>query len=263
VVASPRKDGDGRLRIETAWDRAVSPASCQRHVEGEPGGLSRAVLPDRRHGLHFLHDELWGESGGAVPPVAGSQRGGASTRRSPEHRMSHPASQRERDRVLAKTRTLIRRHGWCVLHLHSAAGGPVVNYTVGFTETLGVPEVLIAGVDIKTATMILNALGQRLRAVPPDQRVLPNGRMGGVLSPPFDLGITGRGAYAHVGYLEVAAWYYGHAAFEVVQAVIPDTANRLPGFDVGCDPTFVSRQHVPDRPPPALATRRAAGPEGH
>ena len=171
--------------------------------------------------------------------------------------MKRALTARDRDRVVVRIRALIRKHGWAIIHDHGTAGAPAISHTVGFTATLGVPEAMVVGIHPKTAEEVLNDLGNHLRSASPDQRSLVDGRLGGVITPPFDLGVRLRGPFAKVGHLDAAAWYYGDATFDVVQVLMPDAQNRLPGFDVDCEPEYVERQRVLDLPSPPLSVHRS------
>src|SRR5690606_2060885 len=65
---------------------------------------------------------------------------------------------------LRNTRAIIDRHGWAVQAvLGSASDGSAYSYTIGFTETLGHPEVFMAGFDPDLCRRLLNDVGSLIR----------------------------------------------------------------------------------------------------
>ncbi len=62
-------------------------------------------------------------------------------------------------KVLDKVEADIEKHGW---HVLSVLGGDLPNfsYTIGFTETLNHPEILMSGLSTKLMHQLLNDIGK-------------------------------------------------------------------------------------------------------
>ena len=64
--------------------------------------------------------------------------------------------------VMEKVRRDIAEHGWHVLSVFSE-NMPNFSYTIGFTETLTHPEVIISGIESKLAHLLLNDIGELIK----------------------------------------------------------------------------------------------------
>lgn len=60
--------------------------------------------------------------------------------------------------VMKKVSNDIKTHGWHVLSVF-CKDLPNFSYTIGFTETLNHPEIVISGLDSKLAHLLLNDIG--------------------------------------------------------------------------------------------------------
>lgn len=67
--------------------------------------------------------------------------------------------------VLEKIRNDIREYGWSVIGVlpDGETSEPGFSYTVGFSTTLKHPEIFMVGLDPKTAQILLNDVGERIR----------------------------------------------------------------------------------------------------
>ncbi len=57
----------------------------------------------------------------------------------------------------------IARYGWHVIGVEADDEGPAFAYSVGMLHTLGHPEVILFGLDIKAMCGIINAIGEGAR----------------------------------------------------------------------------------------------------
>ena len=143
-------------------------------------------------------------------------------------------------------------YGWALtgIFAHRASGSRAFFYTTGFTETLGVPEVVIVGLHPGVASSLLNDLGARLRTMTPDERaraVAEGATMSNLLANGLDVAFRSLGTYAYAGHLNTTAAVLGRRDFAVLQLLWPDTSNRLP-TDPSCDPRMIAMQVWPPSP---------------
>ncbi|MFK3740922.1 DUF4262 domain-containing protein [Massilia sp. TN1-12] len=65
--------------------------------------------------------------------------------------------------IQARTRADIKRVGWSVIGVFASANSPTFAYTIGATETLEAPELLLFGLRGEYAAPILNSLNEKVR----------------------------------------------------------------------------------------------------
>ena len=115
-------------------------------------------------------------------------------------------------------------------------GGPSFAYTIGLSQTLAHPELIMVGRDPYVCHTILNAAAIRIqegeRFVPPpgQDHILVANLFGGG----YTAAIKRLTREAKLEYLCQAAYLYGEAAFEALQIVMPDSHHRFP-WDEGYD----------------------------
>jgi hypothetical protein len=131
---------------------------------------------------------------------------------------------------------VITRCGWMVQMVAPTADDddPLPSspfaYTVGVSETLHHPELIMIGRHPQVCQVILNAAAARIQAgerfVPApgeDELLVPNLFGGG-----FMAAMKRVTPAAKLEYLRVAAQRYGKDAFEAIQIVMPDGRGRFP-----------------------------------
>ena len=117
-------------------------------------------------------------------------------------------------------------------------------YTCGFTTAFNLPEVVLVGLEHPTSTNLLDALGARMRDMPPDERATAfEGRLDGVVMG-YQVGFRRLGSFREVKGLHTTATILGRRDFDVVQVLFPDREDRLPD-DPACTPGIVTRQAWP------------------
>ena len=142
----------------------------------------------------------------------------------------------------------VEQHGWHIAGVNEDTrnGFPQYAYTVGFTDTLTHPEVIVIGLGHESAGMLLNAIGERIRrhgALKTDTRytdLLSNGLGLSFVEAPEDKARD---------LMRLANWYYEAAGrhagirYRVLQLVWPDSGGRLP-WEPGYDTRFNELQPV-------------------
>jgi len=139
---------------------------------------------------------------------------------------------------LRNTRAIIEKHGWAVQAvLGSASDGSAYSYTIGFTETLGHPEVFVAGFDYDLCRRLLNDVGSLIRDGADFRRPCLADKVIKDYHVAFrpvtedsvrELCNAGRAAL-------------GVDVFDAVQMFLPDEAGRFP-WDEGCEPSIARAQ---------------------
>jgi Domain of unknown function (DUF4262) len=131
----------------------------------------------------------------------------------------------------------IREHGWFCTNVQADAEGPGFAYTTGFWVKVRQPEVIVFGLNDKTAHQVLWDVfrdAEQGRSLPVGTRT--------------DQVFANLAAYAfpvakrhypdHLGW---SVWFYGGADFPCLQIVWPDRAGVFP-WQAGFDPSFAKDQ---------------------
>lgn len=162
---------------------------------------------------------------------------------------------------------IIERHGWAVQVVGSEPERsiPAYGYTIGLAAR-GLPDLLVFGLDFKTANTILNNAAQKMIAGAFEQRTgalitevasLPLKAQ--VLQPeqfePFAMGARRHAMDAG-------------AQVQVIQIILPDATGLFPNED-GCDPNMIFMQDIDamvlrlqeDLPPTSKG--KSSGPRRH
>ena len=126
---------------------------------------------------------------------------------------------------------------------------PSLIYTIGLCHQFDHPEVMVFGLDLRTAHVLLRDVVDDLRA---GKSYASAGRYLGLLE---GLAVTVRPVHPtqHLLYLGYAMAFYRRLGrpemLRTVQVLWPDSHGRAP-CDVGCDPAVVAAQLAVDRPVP-------------
>jgi hypothetical protein len=131
----------------------------------------------------------------------------------------------------------VEKHGCHVISVREEGGFPGWSYTVGLTDVLGCPELIVIGLKPEVAHSLLNECAGRLQQ---GLRIEEKQRVGGLLSNvecEFRA-IEKRWIKQTMGY---AVWYNGGDEFAVLQCVYPDLGNHFP-WDEGFDAPWRNRQ---------------------
>lgn len=136
---------------------------------------------------------------------------------------------RARSAYLDQFRDIVERSGWAV---QGVGGTPPWAYTIGLHERFGHPELAIVGLPMKTATLLLNLAGERVRE---GERLPTNVPYLGIAKSAGDersLAVefveVDRANVEGGDWFNTARAYYGHAGFVVLQMVWPDPSDLMP-----------------------------------
>lgn len=166
--------------------------------------------------------------------------------RRPRKKARQEPSPEQVESFFDRTAANMLAHGWALTGVFGAPDLAPFTYSCGFTETLGVPEVVVVGLSYENAGRIINEVGAALKARPAELRgELLTGRPERLMKEPFAPGFRNLGSARdddrHFG---VTKQVLGRDDFEVVQILIPDLQNLLPG-EPGCDPQYEVFQSWP------------------
>ncbi len=128
--------------------------------------------------------------------------------------------------------------------------GPSFAYTVGLTATFGHPEVLMAGLPLDTLHVLLNEIGEQVRA----QASFQDGdRVDALLEGDYRCAMRSVHPANLEEYAGQALRYYGGGRLQLLQCFWPDSAGRLP-WDEGFDASLRRAQPRLDLPPLPAST---------
>jgi hypothetical protein len=147
-----------------------------------------------------------------------------------------PEPQDDTDRWLLEQ---IRHPGWAVVGIEASDEGPGYSFSVGVYHTLDQPEVVVMGLRQRDATLLINDVGERMRA---GQRFAPGDRSDDLAEgyPTAFVGMDRRYYHEYLGY---AHWLYRGWDFPAVQLVWPDKAGVFP-WEPGYNARFFPHQRV-------------------
>jgi len=131
----------------------------------------------------------------------------------------------------------VERYRCHIIQVREENGVPGWSYTVGLSDVLGVPELIVIGLKENVAHCLLNECAHRLQ----EGIRLGEGRRERELLSNVDCEfrrVEKRWLRQTMGY---AAWFYGGDEFPAFQCVYPDLGNRFP-WDEGFDTNWRRRQ---------------------
>lgn len=135
----------------------------------------------------------------------------------PRKSSSDPAEQRIIDDV--------EKYGWHCAHIRGDDKNPQHTYTVGLFSRYGHPEILIAGMESKTAYSIMKMIHERIKAGNPIDLSRPTAEL---LSEGHEctfVEVPKESYEAYVGWLQ---WYYEGPEYPVMQCVWQSKARVYP-----------------------------------
>lgn len=131
----------------------------------------------------------------------------------------------------------IREFGWFCTHVSAEGDEPGFSYTTGFWVSLGAPEIIVFGLQAKTAHDIFWDMFTDLKA----GKTLPVCCRSGDLLGNHDAYLFPVQKAHYAEYLGWNRWFYGGENFPCVQLVWPDRDNVFP-WKEAFDATMVTRQ---------------------
>jgi len=131
----------------------------------------------------------------------------------------------------------VEKYGCHVIQVREEGGFPGWSYTVGLSDVLGCPELIVIGLKEVVAHSLLNECAERLQA---GIRFHEGSRAQELLA---DVEcefrwVENRWLRQTMGY---AVWFYGGDDFQALQCVYPDLSNHFP-WDAGFDSGWRGRQ---------------------
>ena len=138
----------------------------------------------------------------------------------------------------------VAQSGWHVIGVIGDEKSPPFGYSVGLFETFKHPEILILGVEPKTAMGLVNDLGRAIEC----GSVFAHGAKTTDLIEGYACVFVKVPAKKYPAYVARATAFYGDAAFPLLQCVWPDRDGHLP-WDSGYEKALASEQPVLGRVP--------------
>lgn len=134
------------------------------------------------------------------------------------------------DKADRKFLTIIREHGWHVMHVHNTAEetGPEFSYSTGIYEKFGKPEIIIFGLAPDLRKSIINGYGND---VTENQREFHKGEFYEGFLEGFDVYLTEGNTKLKKEYACWTDWYYERQSFPLLQCVWPSTSGVWPWDD--------------------------------
>ena len=145
----------------------------------------------------------------------------------------------DRDRFERKLRTDVEQNGWHVLNVFAEDGVPPFSYSIGLYQTLGHPEIFIAGLPSRVADPLIHSVGEEIRA----GRSFEAGEVNSDLLRGHDCAFRPVPRHAYQEYFGRAIDFYDGENFPVLQLVYPDQEGRWP-WDDGAEEGFRLMQPV-------------------
>jgi Domain of unknown function (DUF4262) len=131
----------------------------------------------------------------------------------------------------------VEKYGCHVIQVREESGFPGWSYTVGLSDVLGCPELIVIGLKENVAHSLLNECADRLRANIRFQEGSRSQELLANVECEFR-SVEKRWLRQTMGY---AIWFYGGDDFQALQCVYPDLNNHFP-WDEGFDTGWRSRQ---------------------
>jgi len=133
----------------------------------------------------------------------------------------------------------IAQHGWHVVGVNADAHGPNYAFSVGLLYTLGHAEIMIMGLQHRTAAQLINRIGDAIRA----GQCYEAGCRYDEIADGFPLAFVSLDQRYYQEYLGYALWFYRTLRFPVLQCVWPDKAGVFP-WEAGYDSRFFQAQRI-------------------
>lgn len=118
----------------------------------------------------------------------------------------------------------IAQYGWHVIQVAEDDEGPGFAFTIGLYRSFGHPEVIITGLPLDVMLVILNTIGDSLRA---DTRFEAGGTYDTLLEG-YDCTFRRVPKEQYREFLGTAMRYYKSTDFPCLQCIWPDRAGRWP-----------------------------------
>ncbi len=147
-----------------------------------------------------------------------------------------------------KLRRDVDEVGWHVLNVFALDDQPLHSYSVGLYQNYNHPEIVIVGLQSKTAHTLINDVGAQIRK----GRVYASGDRSSEFLNGYDVAFISVTDALYQDYFGQAIDFYGSLEFPVLQLVWPDSKHLLP-WDPGFDESLRVQQPVLSSPPAELS----------
>ncbi len=124
--------------------------------------------------------------------------------------------------VMQKVSSDIKTYGW---HVLSVFGKDIPNfsYTIGFTETLNHPEIVISGLESKLAHLLLNDIGNLIKS----GHVFKHGDFSVEILKGYPVKFEAVRNENISEYFAAANHHYGSGKFNALQCIWPDRGGKF------------------------------------
>ena len=126
-------------------------------------------------------------------------------------------------KVLDKVKKDIENHGWHVLSVFGG-GSPNFSYTIGFTETLNHPEIVMSGLSTELMHNLLNDIGELIKK----GAVFKSGNFSDKVLNGYSVKFSSVNTSNINEYFRAAEVHYGQGNFETLQCIWPDKEGKFP-----------------------------------
>ena len=124
--------------------------------------------------------------------------------------------------VMEKVEDDIKKHGWHVLSVFSQ-DAPSFSYSIGFTETLDHPEIIISGLDTSLMHSLINDIGQLIK----NGQRFTNNQLSEEVIKGYPVKFSKISELNKKDYLRAAVSIYSIEKFDALQCIWPDKEGKF------------------------------------
>lgn len=138
----------------------------------------------------------------------------------------------------AKALADIAQYGLHVISVMEEDDSPPFTYSIGIEQSLGLPELIIIGLNSDVAHSAINACYQQMKD---GGAIVPGARVADLLSGGFECLIGTTSPERVADYMGWAAWLYKDKPFRAYQIIWPSTTGVFP-WEAGTNDWLIARQ---------------------
>ena len=124
--------------------------------------------------------------------------------------------------VMEKVEDDIKKHGWHVLSVFSK-DAPSFSYSIGFTETLDHPEIIMSGLDTSLMHSLINDIGQLIK----NGQRFTNNQLSEEVIKSYPVKFSKISELNKEEYLRAAVSIYSVEKFDALQCIWPDKEGKF------------------------------------
>lgn len=124
--------------------------------------------------------------------------------------------------VMEKVEDDIKKHGWHVLSVFSK-DAPSFSYSIGFTETLDHPEIIMSGLDTSLMHPLINDIGQLIK----NGQRFTNNQLSEEVIKGYPVKFSKISELNKEEYLRAAVSIYSIEKFDALQCIWPDKEGKF------------------------------------